>query len=52
MDKALLALTMLIEGTSVRATERITGIHRDTICKLLALAGEKCERIMAADSRA
>ncbi len=26
MDKALLALQLLIEGTSVRSTERITGI--------------------------
>jgi transposase-like protein/IS1 family transposase len=46
MDKALLALQLLIEGTSVRSTERITGIHRDAILRLLVLAGEKCERLM------
>jgi IS1 family transposase len=47
MDKALLALQLLIEGTSVRSAERITGLHRDTILRLLVMAGEKCERLMA-----
>ncbi len=28
-------------------TERITGVHHTTILKLLVLAGEKAERIMA-----
>src|SRR5450432_2291173 len=45
-DKAILALQLLLEGTSVRSAERITGLHRDTILKLLVLAGEKCEKIM------
>ena len=51
MEKATLALQLLLEGTSVRATERITGVHRDTILKLLVLAGGKCERIMATHVR-
>jgi len=46
MEKALLALQLLVEGTSIRSTERITNLHRDTIMKLLVLAGEKCEKIM------
>ncbi len=50
-DKAVLALQLLLEGTSVRSTERITGLHRDTILKLLVLAGEKCEKIMGAHVR-
>jgi lambda repressor-like predicted transcriptional regulator len=45
-DKALLALQLLIEGNSIRSTERIAGIDRNTIMKLLVLAGEKCERLM------
>src|SRR5689334_11683378 len=45
-SKALLALQLLVEGNSVRSTERITGIHRDTICKLLVAAGERCERLL------
>lgn len=47
MEKAVLALRMLLEGSSVRSVERIVDIHRDTILKLLLLAGEKAERIMA-----
>jgi transposase-like protein/IS1 family transposase len=46
MDKAMLALKMLLEGSSVRSVERTTELHRDTILKLLVVAGEKCERIM------
>src|ERR1022692_2347097 len=47
MEKAVLALKMLLEGASVRSVERTVEIHRDTILRLLVLAGEKCERIMA-----
>lgn len=45
-DKALLCLQLLVEGNSVRSTERITGVHRDTILDLLLVVGEKCERLM------
>ncbi|MDQ1611384.1 MAG: hypothetical protein QOG00_1315 [Pyrinomonadaceae bacterium] len=46
MDKALLCLKLLVEGNSIRSTERITGVHRDTIIDLLVKAGEKCERLL------
>lgn len=45
-DKALMCLSLLVEGNSVRSTERITGVHRDTILELLRTVGEKCERLM------
>lgn len=45
-DKALLAIQLLIEGTSVRTVERITGLHRDTILRLLVFAGERCIELM------
>ncbi len=45
-DKGLLALQLLLEGSSIRSTERITGLHRDTILRLLVLAGERCEKLM------
>ncbi len=51
MEKAMLAVQLLIEGSSIRTTERITGLHRDTICRLLVLAGEKAEKIMAKQVR-
>ena len=47
LDKATLALELLIEGTSVRSAERITGLHRDTILRLLVVAGERCEKVFA-----
>jgi IS1 family transposase len=39
-------LQLLIEGCSVRATERISGLHRDTILKLLVTAGEASEKLL------
>jgi transposase-like protein len=45
-EKALLAIQLLIEGTSVRTVERITQVHRDTILRLLVLAGERCIALM------
>lgn len=50
-DKALLAIQLLIEGTSIRSAERITGLHRDTICRLLVLAGERCAKLLDAKMR-
>ena len=43
---AKLALRLLAEGNSIRATERITGLHRDTICKLLVFFGHECRRFL------
>ena len=43
MDKAAIVLNMLVEGMSIRSCERMTGIHRDTICDLILVAGEKCQ---------
>ncbi len=45
-EKVLAILNLFIEGTSVRSTERLTGVHRDTILKVLVAAGEKCESLM------
>jgi len=50
-DKALLAIQLLTEGTSVRTVERITQLHRDTILRLLVLAGERCIALMDAQMR-
>ena len=46
MEKADLCLRLLLEGNSIRSIERITNVHRDTILRLLVLAGERCERLM------
>ena len=34
-SKAILCLKLLVEGNSIRSTERITGVHRDTVLHLL-----------------
>ena len=44
--KALSVLKHLVEGCSIRSTEGLTGVHRDTILDLLTLAGRKCEALM------
>lgn len=46
--KALAVLSHLVEGCSIRSTERLTGVHRDTILDLLTLAGRKCEALSEA----
>ena len=47
IEKAEMVLKLLLEGNSVSSVERVTEVHHTTILKLLVLAGEKCERIMA-----
>ncbi len=46
IEKKASAVGMLCEGTSIRAVERITGVHRDTIMRLGVRMGEGCQRIM------
>lgn len=45
-NKAISVLEHLIEGCSVRSTERLTKVHRDTILMLLRMAGKQCELVM------
>ena len=46
IEKAVSAIQHLVEGCSIRTTERITGVEKRTILTLLALVGERSERIM------
>jgi len=45
-EKAVLALRLLLEGNSIRSTERITELDRNTIMSLLVKAGERCQSLM------
>jgi transposase-like protein/IS1 family transposase len=45
-DKMVLCLRMLLEGNSIRSTERLTGVHRDTIIDAMVEAGKKCKRFL------
>jgi IS1 family transposase len=42
LEKQVAAIAALTEGMSIRATERMTGIHRDTIMRLGARVGQGC----------
>ncbi len=39
-------INALVEGTSIRSAERMTGTHRDTICRLLVEVGAGCAQLM------
>lgn len=46
VDKQTAIVSALVEGSSIRSTERMTGVHRDTIMRLMVRVGEGCQRIM------
>jgi IS1 family transposase len=39
-------INCLVEGNSIRSTERMTNTHRDTVMRLALEVGQGCERIM------
>jgi hypothetical protein len=41
-DKQVAIISALTEGCSIRAVERLTGVHRDTIMRLGLRVGEAC----------
>jgi IS1 family transposase len=45
-EKKIAAISMLAEGSSIRAVERITGVHGDTIGRLALRVGQACKGIM------
>jgi transposase-like protein len=49
MDAAVRVLQCLLEGCSIRSTERLCNVNRNTIMSLLLLAGDRCQKLM--DSR-
>ncbi len=42
VEKKIAAIAALTEGVSIRATERLTGVHRDTIMRLGVKIGQGC----------
>jgi len=47
-ERAVLALQLLLEGNSIRSTERICGMDRNTVMSLLLKAGKRCQERMDA----
>ncbi|MCH8840729.1 MAG: hypothetical protein IH831_08665 [Planctomycetes bacterium] len=51
LDKAVMALNLLLEGMSVRATSRLTGMKVDTICDLILHVGDNCQQFLDTNIR-
>lgn len=45
-ERKLACLNALVEGCSIRSAERMTGVHRDTITRLLVNVGEGCATLL------
>jgi transposase-like protein/IS1 family transposase len=45
-EKAFHLISLIMEGMSINAASRLTGIHKVTILSLLATAGEKCQGVL------
>src|SRR5271157_5073574 len=50
-DKQVAIIAALAEGSSIRAIERMTGVHRDTIMRLGVKVGQGCTTMMDAKMR-
>ena len=45
-QKKLAVISALVEGNSIRSIERMFGVHRDTIMRLLVATGQHCQAIL------
>lgn len=50
-DKQVTIISALAEGMSMRALSRMTGVHKDTICRLAVRIGQGCARVLDAKMR-
>jgi len=48
-EKQLEVVKNLVNGQSIRGTERITGVDKNTICRLLVRIGDGCRELMDAE---
>ena len=46
LDRRTQIINCLVEGNSIRSTERMLDVHRDTICRLLVEVGEGRANLM------
>ena len=47
LSKQKTVIHLLLEGCSIRSTERLTGVHRDTIMHLMVRTGAHCDHLMS-----
>jgi len=50
-EKVERVINLLVEGCSIRSIQRLTGIDQNTIMKILALAGNRCQRLLESKCR-
>jgi IS1 family transposase len=46
IEQQSLVIAALVEGNSIRSVERLTGVHRDTIVRLMVRVGHGCSMLM------
>ncbi len=46
LPRRVQVINCLVERNSIRSTERMTGTHRDTICRLLVEIGDGCASLV------
>lgn len=44
-------INCLVEGNSIRSTERLTNTHRDTVMRLMVQVGDGCAKLMDDEMR-
>jgi IS1 family transposase len=50
-DKELAVVRNLVNGAGIRATERVTGVNRDTVMRVLVRIGDGCRDLLDAEMR-
>lgn len=50
-DRQIAIMGSQCEGSSIRSTERMTGVHRDTIMRLGVRVGQGCTALLDAKMR-
>jgi len=46
VEEKVKVLAAMVEGNSIRSTERMTGVHRDTIMRLVVRTGQHCAELL------
>jgi transposase-like protein/IS1 family transposase len=46
VDRAASAIAMMLEGLSIRSIQRLTGLGRKTLCDLILVVGQNCQRLL------
>ena len=49
--KAALAISLMLEGMSIRSIQRLTGLSRPTLADLIAVVGDNCRHLLESKVR-